>query len=23
MGGNQSAWTQERCVGKGRHKATA
>ncbi|KAJ8960842.1 hypothetical protein NQ318_020138 [Aromia moschata] len=23
MGGNQSAWTQEGCVGKGRHKATA
>ncbi|KAJ8942877.1 hypothetical protein NQ318_007655 [Aromia moschata] len=23
MGGNQSAWTQEECVGKGRHKATA
>ncbi|KAJ8962761.1 hypothetical protein NQ318_001159 [Aromia moschata] len=22
-GGNQSAWTQEGCVGKGRHKATA
>ncbi|KAJ8950498.1 hypothetical protein NQ318_015242, partial [Aromia moschata] len=22
MGGNQSAWTQEGCVGKGRHKAT-
>ncbi|KAJ8937920.1 hypothetical protein NQ318_003346 [Aromia moschata] len=21
MGGNQSAWTQEECVGKGRHKA--
>ncbi|KAJ8957122.1 hypothetical protein NQ318_007338 [Aromia moschata] len=23
MGGNQSAWTQEGCVGKDRHKATA
>ncbi|KAJ8938739.1 hypothetical protein NQ318_016034 [Aromia moschata] len=23
MGGNQSVWTQEGCVGKGRHKATA
>ncbi|KAJ8940480.1 hypothetical protein NQ318_022803 [Aromia moschata] len=23
MGGNQRAWTQEWCVGKGRHKATA
>ncbi|KAJ8952346.1 hypothetical protein NQ318_017240 [Aromia moschata] len=23
MGGNRSAWTQEGCVGKGRHKATA
>ncbi|KAJ8952192.1 hypothetical protein NQ318_022642 [Aromia moschata] len=23
MGGNQSAWTQEGCVGKGRHKTTA
>ncbi|KAJ8949636.1 hypothetical protein NQ318_010052 [Aromia moschata] len=23
MGGKQSAWTQEGCVGKGRHKATA
>ncbi|KAJ8942631.1 hypothetical protein NQ318_013344 [Aromia moschata] len=23
MSGNQSAWTQEGCVGKGRHKATA
>ncbi|KAJ8959108.1 hypothetical protein NQ318_022365 [Aromia moschata] len=23
MGGNQSAWTQEGCVGKGRYKATA
>ncbi|KAJ8954713.1 hypothetical protein NQ318_011406 [Aromia moschata] len=23
LGGNQCAWTQERCVGKGRHKATA
>ncbi|KAJ8933468.1 hypothetical protein NQ318_011291 [Aromia moschata] len=23
MGSNQSAWTQEGCVGKGRHKATA
>ncbi|KAJ8950813.1 hypothetical protein NQ318_012675 [Aromia moschata] len=23
MGGNRSAWTQEECVGKGRHKATA
>ncbi|KAJ8960992.1 hypothetical protein NQ318_020296 [Aromia moschata] len=23
MGGNQSAWTQEGCVGKGKHKATA
>ncbi|KAJ8960581.1 hypothetical protein NQ318_013870 [Aromia moschata] len=23
MGGNRSAWTQEACVGKGRHKATA
>ncbi|KAJ8955618.1 hypothetical protein NQ318_001448 [Aromia moschata] len=23
MDGNQSAWTQEGCVGKGRHKATA
>ncbi|KAJ8947718.1 hypothetical protein NQ318_017979 [Aromia moschata] len=23
LGGNQSAWTQEGCVGKGRHKATA
>ncbi|KAJ8962774.1 hypothetical protein NQ318_001173 [Aromia moschata] len=23
MGGNQSAWTQEGCVGKGSHKATA
>ncbi|KAJ8944058.1 hypothetical protein NQ318_016256 [Aromia moschata] len=23
MGGIQSAWTQEGCVGKGRHKATA
>ncbi|KAJ8943351.1 hypothetical protein NQ318_000566 [Aromia moschata] len=22
-GGNQSAWTQEGCVGKDRHKATA
>ncbi|KAJ8960407.1 hypothetical protein NQ318_013687 [Aromia moschata] len=23
MGCNRSAWTQEGCVGKGRHKATA
>ncbi|KAJ8950095.1 hypothetical protein NQ318_017820 [Aromia moschata] len=23
MGGNRSAWTQEGCVGKDRHKATA
>ncbi|KAJ8948889.1 hypothetical protein NQ318_005510 [Aromia moschata] len=23
MGGNQSAWTQEGCIGKGRYKATA
>ncbi|KAJ8951580.1 hypothetical protein NQ318_020457 [Aromia moschata] len=23
MGGNQSTWTQEGCVGQGRHKATA
>ncbi|KAJ8939222.1 hypothetical protein NQ318_014923 [Aromia moschata] len=23
IGGNRSAWTQEGCVGKGRHKATA
>ncbi|KAJ8952431.1 hypothetical protein NQ318_014523 [Aromia moschata] len=23
MGGKRSAWTQEGCVGKGRHKATA
>ncbi|KAJ8957433.1 hypothetical protein NQ318_004913 [Aromia moschata] len=23
MGGNRSVWTQEGCVGKGRHKATA
>ncbi|KAJ8940846.1 hypothetical protein NQ318_005292 [Aromia moschata] len=23
MGGNQSVWIQEGCVGKGRHKATA
>ncbi|KAJ8948244.1 hypothetical protein NQ318_013232 [Aromia moschata] len=23
MGGNQSAWTHEGCVGKRRHKATA
>ncbi|KAJ8954038.1 hypothetical protein NQ318_004339 [Aromia moschata] len=23
MGGNRSAWTEEGCVGKGRHTATA